>query len=219
MKRFMVFCILTAVGCSVGMVQAQTIYDNVDFSEGVVITFKGKKPTIVDFVTAEENMFEEHPEFLGDVFDAWKKYLRGRKCKKNETLTVDIAYGYVRYEQRNVYDGEVSCNVKEFCYWNCEDSRYKLFASNVYCYYDGVYFDGQYNGICFYLYDSETHMLGWKGNGLDENDVWGLDSAIGYVPTEYNLPRQGKDITVKLHTPDGMVIKKVVWNGNGFTFQ
>lgn len=215
---YVIFVLAAALVCN-ATAQAQTFYEENDFNEGFTIKYKGKRPTIVDFVTAIENSWEENPEFLGDAHDAWKNYLRGRKINKNETLTVDVANGYVSYEQRNNYDGSESDGVKEYCFWNCNDKRYKLVAENVYFYYEGKYFEGQYNGITFYLYDSVRRKMTHLANNFsifEIDDKWFADSEGNYHPVEYNLPQKGKDITVKIHATNGTITKMLHWNGKGF---
>ena len=145
---------------------------------------KNQKVNIITFVTAMEDE-EEHPEFLGDFYDAWQNYLHGRKLKNNETLVVDVKNGYMHYEQDyDDVDGPGWKGIKEECYWNCSDGRHRLICENVMFLHDGKPSEGQYDGIQFVLYDSDTRQLNriWDMQILGVDDTWGYDTSYSTDP-------------------------------------
>ena len=122
------------------------------------VQYKGKAPSIVDFVTCLQDP-EEHPEFFGDFYDAWQCHLRGRSPGIHERLTVDRRHGYVFYECRYPDDEHDERGCMEYCFWNCADGKHKIVAQSVYFLYDGEASPGQYDGVQFFLYDNDTHVM------------------------------------------------------------
>jgi hypothetical protein len=143
-----------------------------------------QKVNIIAFVTAMEDE-EEHPEFLGDFYDAWQNYLHGRKLKNNEVLIVDVKNGYMHYEQDYAdVDGPGWKGIKEECYWNCSDGKHKLICENVMFLHNGKPSEGQYDGIQFVLYDNATRQLNriWDKQIIGIDDTWGYDSNYSTDP-------------------------------------
>lgn len=169
-------------------------------------------PNIVGFVSAF--LSEPEDEHTGALADVWDKYLKNEPQDKGVTLTVDKKNGYVRYE----LDYDVAypddkmgiMGVTEFCYWNCDDGKHKLFAENVSTTQDGKPFFGQFDGLYIYVYDNATKKLYMIGQ-----DLLGLDDEIR-GENLFRLPQKGKDIDVFFS--DGTQ-KKLTWNGKGFTLK
>lgn len=206
------------------------------------VQYKGKAPSIVDFVTCLQDP-EEHPEFFGDFYDAWQRHLRGRSPGPHERLTVDRRHGYVFYECRYPDDEHDERGCMEYCFWNCADGKHKIVAQSVYFLYDGEASPGQYDGVQFFLYDNDTHVmkhllpeglgidLSW-GVTWDYNDdntvtLYDLDASQPRLMSRadfdqwlvkrpyavYRLPRQGKDIAVTIYTAGRQEQRRLVWDG------
>lgn len=170
-----------------------------------------KSPTIVDFVSSY--LSETEDELRGNIANEWRKFLRNEPLGKGVNFMVDMKNGYIRYDMD--YDlaypdeltGEKTC--VEFCYWNCDDNKHKLFAENVSITQKDKPIFTEFSGIYIYAYDNATqnlYMVDQEQLGLDE-DVHGEVTFI--------LPRKGKDIEV-IYNNSRKTQKKLVWNGKGF---
>lgn len=182
------------------------------------VTFKGQSPTIVDFLTCY--LSETEDELRGALSQAWDNYLRKDEPEKGVTFTVDQKNGYVRYDMDyDVAYPDDPSGIKsyvEYCYWNCDDGKHKLFAENVGMTQDGKAIIGQFDGLYIYAYDNATKTL-----YMIDQDLIGLvddlhDSRQG--PITFALPQKGKDIDVFINTDTKVIQKKLTWNGKGFKY-
>lgn len=176
----------------------------------VVATFK--VPDIVDFVTYFLN--DPIDEQRASVATEWEKYLKNEKLGKGVSFVVDKKNGYIRYEKDcdvaypDYKNGEK--DIVEYCYWNCEDGLHKLFAQNAKLTRNGEPVFAQLTGLYIYVYDNATQKLYW----IDQT-LLGLGGDVTAGEVTFDLPRYGKDI--EMHA-DG-TLKKLVWNGKGFTLE
>ncbi|MBO6251862.1 MAG: hypothetical protein IJ632_05860 [Muribaculaceae bacterium] len=245
MRTIVVCAVLLLAG--VISAQAEGVYpDSVLCEDYGIVNYKGKAPSIVDFVTALQDP-EEHPEFWGEFYDAWHRYLRGRSPRRYERLTVDRQHGYVFYDRHYQDDDMDSRGCLEYCYWNCADGKHKIVAESLYFLYNGRASAGQYDGVQFFLYDNDTHVMKRllpEGLGIDTS--WGVtwdyndDNTVTLYDLDasqprlmpradfdewlmtspyavYHLPREGKDINVTIYTAGGQEQRRLVWDGWKFT--
>lgn len=182
------------------------------------VTFKGQSPTIVDFLTCY--LSETEDELRGALSQAWDNYLRKDEPEKGVTFTVDQKNGYVRYDMDyDVAYPDDPSGIKsyvEYCYWNCDDGKHKLFAENVGMTQDGKAIIGQFDGLYIYAYDNTTKTL-----YMIDQDLIGLVDDLhdfGQGPITFALPRKGKDIDVFINTETKVIQKKLTWNGKGFKY-
>ncbi len=181
----------------------------------IKVKYQGDRPTISDFATAlvsVDNADEDEDcDGLGESLNAfayaWQAYQAGKTLPADDKLTVDSKSGYICYESKN--DGYLLR--VEMCYWNESDSRHKLFACNVSCFYDGRYQPGQYDGIEFYRYDNATRQMTYDGDS-DFRSIATDDGAW----VSYALPRTGKDIVATVWHETDKEQKTLKWNGHGF---
>ena len=193
----------------------------VSAQDAIRVNYQGQRPTISDFVWAFlnsrdiESEDEETDEVYNSVRNAWINHREGRRQPSNVTLTVDQSNGYVLFEHRDEYEGVVDLGRVEMCYWNESDGRHKLFAYSVSCFSNGKYSPGQFDGIQFYRYDSNTKKMtycedvGFKARMFDEE-------TNAYV--SYALPRAGKDIKVTVWLDSGKKQKTLKWGGRRFSY-
>ena len=102
----------------------------------------------------------------------------------------------------------------EFCYWNCDDGKHKLFAQNVGLIQEGQPIIAQFEGLYVYAYDNATkklYMIDQDLLGLG-GDLWDYSNGV----ITFKLPQKGKDIEVFINTDGKVTQKKLVWNGKGF---
>lgn len=188
--------------------------------EAIRVNYKGKHPTISDFVSAYVSSREGEEddccvdESFNAVGYAWNRHQKGIRLGDGETLTVDEKNGYVVYESRSEYESEEFVLRIEMCYWNEADRRHKLFAYNVSCYQNGEYSPGQFDGITFFRYDNVTKKMTYcEAPGFEEfYDM--EDGARAYSCT---LPRVGKNIIVTLWYENGKKERTLKWNGHSFS--
>ena len=150
--------------CS-AMTWAQVPYPKSFFEDTYAeqMTLKGKTPGIGDFATF---YFESDamPEIWGLAYDAWRHYQKHEPQAKGSYFVYDAKNGYLRYElnTREAYGDEFDYedgSTIEMCYWNCADRRHKLFAINCKSMDNGRYYEAQYEGIFFQIYDNNTRKL------------------------------------------------------------
>ena len=167
----------------------------------------------MDFVTAL--VAEPEDEFIGMLSDAWQLYLTGQPATKGGTMLVDKKNGFMSYtldyDEAYPEDAHGLMIRAEMCYWNCADGKHKLVAQNAMTIEDGIYIYGQFDGITFYLYDTETHRLSPVYNIIE-------DYEDDYENITYELPQKGKNIKVRVQTSSGVINKLLVWDGYRFKF-
>ena len=180
------------------------------------VTYKGQSPTIVDFLTCYLSVAED--ELRGAISQEWDNYLRKHELGKGVTFTVDRKNGYVRYDMDyDVAYPDDSSGIKsyvEYCYWNCNDGKHKLFAENVGMTENGKVIMGQFDGLYIYAYDNATKTL-----YMIDQDLIGLGDALWNYnkgAITFALPQKGKEIEVFFHSEAKTTQKKLVWNGKGF---
>ena len=197
------------------------------------VTYKGNAPKISDILTAYLNV-EETDEVLGSMSDAWNHYLRQEPQEPCTQFMIDEKNGYLRYtfDTRlcDDFDDLDSQTFVEMCYWNCSDGKHKLIAENCVSMMDSKYMIGQYSGISFFLYDNASHKmwtvaeedLGAYVEGLidESNCETGEEmTSDGQTVVVYNLPQQGKDITVEIYRGNKRTVTRLVWDGMYFKRQ
>lgn len=165
-----------------------------DGDETTVI-FKGTAPGICDFITSlynkEEGLFMDS----GNLIDAWNHYLNNEQQEPGNELIVDKKNGYVNLTSEYSYDADDNHfdqkSICEMCYWNCADGKHKLFAVSCIGMSNGRYYEGQIEGVMFYLYDNAQHTI-WYVNdekllgvdvttGTDENYRYDAETKLAYV--------------------------------------
>ena len=182
-------------------------------SAQIKVNYQGAKLNITDLawalVTYTSEDSDGENEAINVMRDALSRYRKGVAQPAGETLIVDQANGYIRYERK---DG-THLLVNEMCYWNEADKKHKLFAHNVACYSNGKNDPGQYDGITFYRYTNATKRLDLYYGDLFYNlyasdvDAWNT----------FSLPRTGKDIVVTTWYQDGRKKQKTAkWTGTCF---
>ena len=183
------------------------------------VNFQGAKPNIADFAETYLNQANDGEE--DDCADestnafrwAWNTYRKGQKLTPGHTLTVDAKNGFILYESRQ--DDGFKLRV-EMVYWNESDGRHKLIACGTYCFKEGTYEAGQFDGLTFLRYDSNTKTMQYTAAPGFDIQYTADDGAW----VSYDLPRQGKDITVNYWYDQGKrkTQKILKWNGKKFTF-
>jgi hypothetical protein len=183
------------------------------------VNFQGAKPTIADFAEtylnqANDGEEDDVPDESTNAFRwAWNTYRKGQKLTPNNTLTVDQKNGFILYESRQ--DDGFKLRV-EMVYWNESDGRHKLIACGTYCFTNDKYNAGQFDGLVFMRYDSNTKTMQYTAAPGFDIQYTGDDGAW----VSYDLPRQGKDIVVNYWYDMGKrkTQKTLKWNGKKFTF-
>ena len=207
MKRF--FLAAALLLCVSALLNAQESEE--DYS--IPVSFTGQRPVISDFVSAILSQEEDLGESLGEMAGNWKLYQAGKPLPADRTFVVDAKNGYFRYYRTDKdEDGTVYSTLIEYCYWNCSDGRYKLVAENTVCFQDEKPFMGQYSGLTFFLYDSQTRKLNlvYDDIGLD------FDYPEGIEVITNKLPQTGKTVEYHFFTSAGESVVKLTWNGSKF---
>ena len=177
------------------------------------VNFKGKAPTIGDFVETLVTM-EDCGEALNVYNVSWQLYKKGKKLPEGVMIDVDTKNGYALYNI-NYPEGNDHLTI-ETCFWNCDDGRHKIIAQAIASYHDGRAMMGQYDGLTFYTYDSVKKQMKWTPT----IDLCG-EEFVNYPivdGTIISLPQVGKDISVWLKTADGLKNFKLKWTGSRFLF-
>lgn len=185
--------------------------------DGIKVEYKGDRPTIIDFASAivasslvDEDDEECEVDESSNAFNqAWLRYSQGLPQEEGNTLTVDQKNGFVVYESRY----EENLLRIEMCYWNESDQKHKLIAYNVQGYQNGIHELGQFDGLVFYRYDNAKKTLTWIDAPGFEVEYGTEDGAV----VSYDLPRSGKDITVKYWHGKDVTQKTLKWNGREFS--
>lgn len=242
--RTKAFIFIIAIVWGVSTSFAQSVYPPFDEDSYVEqVKIKGQKPTIADFVN---NLLKEpEDELFGHLSEMWERHLAGKPQKKNNTITVDIPHGYVKFESRIPEDNIV--DTSEMCYWNCSDGKHKIVAFSNYLYVDGKFIQGQYTGVSFFLYENATRRLQtiakedigavdkfepeWVLSGFDGENWYKEVNGEKIIMTKeaydewhdnyfpivmYHLPQTGKDIVLENWTPKKTVMKVLSWDGVRF---
>lgn len=201
--------------CATAQNPFKNLTENVVTTE---VTYKGQSPTIEDFLTCF--LSETEDEIHDALSQAWDNYLRKDEPQRGTSFTVDLKNGFARYDMD--YDAAYPDDPNgiksyvEFCYWNCDDGKHKLFAQNIGMTQDGKATIGQYDGLYIYAYDNATKTLYM----IDQNLIGLVDDLHDFRqgPITFALPRKGKDIDVFVNTDTKVIQKKLTWNGKGFTY-
>lgn len=182
-------------------------YDAV--TAGSIVPFRGKQPTIIDFVD-DHLRGEDIGEALGELRDMWKLYRLGKTLPKGKSFIVDVKNGYVRYDSKY---SDQDWQYMEFCVWNYADKRHKLVAYCNDCFHEGKPIAGQYTGLEFSIYDNDTHRM----KPAYAPDLGAeVDVPDDHTVTTHSLPRTGKTLVYTFYTPSGEVRKSLTWNGSKF---
>ena len=188
-------------------------YDDGIPADGITVSYKGDKPTIKDFVEAFLSP-EDVGEALGSLKDAWELYREGMKLMPGEELIVDTQYNYVGYDSEESDTERMVIECRAFDY---ADGHHTLVAlSNDYFVNDKAIM-GQYTGLEFFVYDTDTRKMQpvYDGDiGID------IDFPTDVSGISHKLPRAGQTIVYILHTSSGKLIEKsLTWNGSVFIEQ
>jgi hypothetical protein len=189
--------------------KTETVESYDALTAGFVVPFRGKQPTIIDFVD-DRFRGDDLGEALGELSDMWKLYRQGKALPKGKSFIVDVKNGYVRYDSK--YDDQ-DWQYMEFCVWNFADGQHKLVAYNNDYYHEGKPILGQYTGLEFYVYDNATHRIKpvYAPDLGAEIDVPGGETVV-----THSLPRYGKDLVYTIHKSAGTIQKTLTWNGSKF---
>lgn len=201
MKRLFLFFVMSALMLSAA---AQDIAYRVNF--------KGKAPTISDFVETLVTM--EEGEVMNVYNHSWQLYKKGQKLPEGVMIDVDAKNGYALFNIN--YPDDNDHLTVETCFWNCDDGRHKIIAQAIASYHDGRAMMGQYDGLTFYTYDSVKRQMKWTPT----IDLCG-EEFIDYPLSDgtiISLPQVGKDISLWLNTSEGLKNFKLKWAGNRFLF-
>lgn len=188
--------------------------DEYDFS--FPVNFEGEEPTIVDFVTAL-SMHEDMGKALGWMWKEWELYQQGKPLLEKITFDVDTKNSYFRYDMVSPQDaaGCVHSGFIEFVCWDFKDGKHKLIVHNTVDYTDGKPINGQFSGLSYYIYDTETRRMEFEYPSR-------LNAILETMPEDTNLivsklPRKGNTIECKCYTTSGRkVIIHLKWNGSQF---
>ena len=189
--------------------KTETIVDGDAMTAGSVVFFRGKQPSIIDFVNDRLNG-EDIGESLGYFRDMWKLYRQGKPLPKGNTIVVDVKNGYVCLDSK--FDDQTNSH-QEFCVWNYADGKNKLIGYNNDYFYKGKPIAGQYTGLEFYIYNNSTHRI--KSAYAPDLGV-DIDVPNGKSAVSHSLPRIGKSIIFHIYTPSGKIQKSLSWNGSRF---
>ena len=214
-NNFTLICALMLL-CHLGGI-AQNPFKNLTQNDpSTEVTYNGPSPSIMDFLTCF--LSETEDELRGAISQEWDNYLRKHELGKGVTFTVDQKNGFIRYDmdQDEAYPDDPSGykSYVEYCYWNCDDGKHKLFAENVGLTQSGKPIIAQFEGLYIYAYDNATKTLYM----IDQDQLGLTDDLRDYSQgvITFALPRKGKDIDVFIHADSGVIQKKLIWNGKGF---
>lgn len=175
--------------------------------EKVKVDFSGSKPSILDFIYAT-NPDEIDGEFeCAGWVHGWNNYLRTKQPGQYESYIVDEANGYVRIETADDRGDIVVYH--DFCFWNCDDGRHRLYAEASGVLEKGKPISTECTGITFYIYDNESRLITY----LDVEEPlipYATDEGLDIA---YMLPRNGKDVT---YLDENGRRGTYRWNGRGF---
>ena len=189
--------------------KTEDIVDYDSMTAGSVVFFRGKQPSIIDFVNDRLNG-DDIGESLGLFRNMWKLYRQGKPLPKGNTLVVDVKNGYVSLESKH---DDHAYTRQEFCLWNYADGKHKLIAYNNDYFYKGKPIAGQYTGLDFYTYDNTTHRIKFAyapDLGVE------IDAPNNNEGVAHSLPRTGKTIVFDVYTSSGKIQKFLTWNGSRF---
>ena len=176
----------------------------------ITVSPKGAKVNIQDFAQAfcsKYDSYEPNKKML--------KYLANPKTynKEAEVYDVfsDVKNGYIRSCLRTEID-----LFTKMCYWNRKNGHSLV---GVFMINDSENADPE-NVFMFYDYDPKTNIMTPDTDVCQVVEKVALDKAFdGYA---LELPQEGKDIEVKLYSPNDVesydiTIKTLKWTGDTFT--
>ena len=176
----------------------------------ITVSPKGAKVNIQDFAQAfcsQYDRYEPNEKIL--------KYLANPKAYNEEAeiyrVESDITNGYIRSMLLTEVVRET-----QMCYWNRKNghSLVGVFMEN------GSENSKSENVFMFYDYDPKTNIMTPDTDVCQVVEKVALDKAFdGYA---LELPQEGKDIEVKLYSPNDVesydiTIKTLKWTGDTFT--
>ena len=176
----------------------------------ITVSPKGAKVNIQDFAQAfcsQYDRFDPNEKIL-KYFAAPKSYDEDDELYRVES---DITNGYIR----SFLLAEVG-RLTQMCYWNRKNghSLVGVFMEN------GSENSKSENVFMFYDYDPKTNIMTPDTDVCQVVEKVALDKAFdGYA---LELPQEGKDIEVKLYSPNDVesydiTIKTLKWTGDTFT--
>lgn len=228
-----VFTVLLSLSSNIAYGQKSYPKDMFTYQLDSVVTYKGKAPNIGDFLSFLLAQ-DETSEILWRLDIAWNHYLRNEPQEPCDQFEIDLKNGYLRWTMNtnlcDVYEDTDEMIYFELCYWNCSDGKHKIVAENVVAMEDGKYYDNQYSGTLFYVYDNATHQMYNADNSILGTDI----DASTFEKSKFKtckpmtksdetevtrLPQQGKDVIVELYRGNQVATVCLVWDGMYFKRQ
>lgn len=187
--------------------------DEYDFS--FPVSFEGEEPTIVDFVTTL-SMHEDMGEALGWMWKNWELYQQGKPLLEKITYDVDKKNSYFRYDVVGPETPDfVRSSYIEFRCWDFADGKHKLLVHSTADFDNGEPIEGQFSGLSYYIYDSETRRMEFEYPSRLNANLETMPEDTNHII--YKLPRKGNTIECKCYTTSGRkVIIYLKWNGSQF---
>ena len=224
MRFYLIMVALMAVSMTVA---AQNPYPEEDDPDDYprVVKFAGQKPTINDFVNAWIGD-EPEDEFTGQLYEMWRDFKKNKPLDKNHKVTVDAKNGFacfeINYPPDEYSDGGQT--IVEMVYWNCSDTKHKVFAISTKQWDGGKPVQTEFGGIYFGIYNNTTHQIhynnGVQSLGFDKEIKTDKEGTDEYPVILYDLPRVGKDIKAIVNYDDGTTKDVLIkWTGMKFEIQ
>jgi len=190
-----------------------------------VVKFQGQKPIINDFVNTYIGN-EPEDELTGQLYEMWQNYKKNKPLGENKKVTVDAKNGFASFEitypaDENYHGGKT---VVEMVYWNCSDSKHKVFAISTKQWDNNKAIQTEFGGIYFGIYNNTTHKIyynnGVQSLGFDKEIKTQKESTGEYPVILYDLPRVGKDIKAIINYNNGSKKEVLIkWTGMKFDIQ
>ena len=184
-----------------------------DFSFEVVPA--GQKAAFTDIVTAILNQEETGDEYA-EMRKTWEKFRKGQPLPKGKSIQMDAQNNHLIYMDSWVEEGgsDKSSHQIELCCWDCSDGIHRLVAENTVDIRGGEPVCGQFSGLTFYLYDSETGRMEFE---------YASDLKADFeIPEDTHLlvykllPSEGA-VECKCYARGGLVTRRLTWNGEKFS--
>jgi len=187
--------------------------DSVLFQESeyaVPVKSKGGEPTMADFINAILSQEETFDAYV-TLEHSWNLFQKGKALPKGSSIALDEKERYMRFDETEVQDdGPTYTYVREYVCWDFADGKHQLVIENSVDCRDGEPFAGQYSGLGFFLYDMEARKM-WH---VSEFSIAGIvDIPEDTHLIVHKVDNKEKSIDYVCTTDQGVVTKRVAWNG------